>query len=81
MSVPKKKTVQAQLIADTMAILLRDGFCTLETVKPKPLKEALSRYKQENGISGQLHFNVDAKGFDAKTGDILYALTIAFAKF
>ncbi len=52
---------------------------TVETPEPKKIKEALSRYKQEQGLPGILFFENSPAGF-SPDGDILFNLKITYAK-
>ncbi len=52
---------------------------TIETTEPKKIKEALSRFKQEQGLSGILFFENSAGGFSS-SGEILFQLKITYIK-
>lgn len=62
-----------------MKELIRSFEVTVETPEPKKIKEALSRYKQEQGLSGLLFFENSPAGF-TPDGNILFNLKITYAK-
>lgn len=72
---PPKKSIQYELVKQSVELLCAKGLVEIETHEPRKIKEAVSRYKQENNILGTLHFTCDSMGFE-RNGKMMYKLSI-----
>lgn len=74
MAAKQKKSTQYEMIKTAMQELCAKGMVQIETPAPKKIKEALSRYKQEQAISGTLFFECHSSHF--QNGVPFYCLNV-----
>lgn len=72
---PPKKSVQYEFVKQSMQVLCAKGLVEIETHEPRKIKEAISRYKQEQNVAGTLHFDCESAGFE-KSGKMMFKLTV-----